>query len=171
VDETLGADRHRRLMDAVAALAENPSWTRKADRPAARVLRRRVAKTYGRLAHRMAAAERLDGHDRDLALHTARKAAKRLRYALEVAEPAFGKPARRLRGRTKRLQQALGSHQDTVVLRALLHRLANDSADARAAFTFGRLHARLQQRAHALDHESLARWRRVTKPKASGWLG
>ena len=54
------------------------------------------------------------GEHRDLALRETRKAAKRLRYAAEAAEPAVGKPARRLEKRLKPVQKLLGDHQDTV---------------------------------------------------------
>ena len=39
---------------------------------------------------------------------------QRLRYGAEAAEPAVGKPARRLRKRLKPVQNLLGEHQDSV---------------------------------------------------------
>ena len=75
------------------------------------------------------------------ALHETRKAAKRLRYATEAAEPAVGKPAKRLRKRLKPVQSLLGDHQDTVVARPVLRELgAQVHQDGGNGFTFGLLH-------------------------------
>ena len=64
-----------------------------------------------------------DAGDRDLAVHDARKAGKRLRYATEVARPAVGKTAKRFAKALKGFQTALGEHQDTVVAREALREL------------------------------------------------
>ena len=65
-------------------------------------------------------------HGDDTALHTARKAAKRLRYATEVT-------GSRPKG-LKQLQKALGHHQDAVVARPVLRELG---ASAENGFSFG----------------------------------
>jgi len=169
VGAVLTSERYLRLLDDLDGLTRDPPLTEQADRPARGRLRRHSRKAYRRLAHRMATAEQLAGDDRDGALHEARKAAKRLRYTLEVAEPVIGKPARRLRKRTKHLQQPLGAHHDSVVLRVLVRELAT-SASSSAAFTLGRVHARLQHRAEELDEDALAAWGRLSKPKMLRWL-
>ena len=69
-------------------------------------------------------------HGDDTALHTARKAAKRLRYATEVT-------GSRPKG-LKQLQKALGHHQDAVVARPVLRELG---ASAENGFSFGVLWA------------------------------
>lgn len=96
-------------------------------RAARRTVRRRLAKA---------------GSD-DHLLHQARKAAKRLRYAAELAEPALGKPARQQRKRAKRLQTALGQRQDAVTAAGVLRELAR-TADGPSGFTLGVLHERLR---------------------------
>jgi CHAD domain-containing protein len=68
--------------------------------------------------------------DRDAAIHDARKATKRARYATEAALPALGKKARRQARRAKEQQQLLGDHHDSVVARTALLDLAKK---ARAA--------------------------------------
>jgi CHAD domain-containing protein len=96
--------------------------------------------------------------DRNAALHDVRKAAKRLRYALEAVEPVFGKPAKKLRKKTKKLQRPLGDRQDMVVLLPELRRLAVSAyAAAENAFTFGRLHAIVEARVGKFEREYLDR--------------
>jgi len=79
--------------------------------------------------------------DRDAAIHEARKAAKRARYAAEAAEAALGGAARRQAAQDKELQELLGNHHDSVVARTVLLDLA---AEARAGgedtFTYGLMH-------------------------------
>lgn len=88
---------------------------------------------------RRAVQERSD----DELLHSARRAAKRFRYANELAEPVLGQAATEAVERTKDLQTLLGEHQDSVVSVALLRRLgAGPGVDG---FTYGVLLARQQQ--------------------------
>lgn len=104
-------------------------------------------------------------HPGDLAMHDLRKAAKRLRYAAEAWEPSGGTDARRLARAAKRLTQHLGERQDTVVVRAhLLELAAAADAEGEPTFTYGRLHAREQARAEALDAALPAVWERFTGP-------
>jgi CHAD domain-containing protein len=84
--------------------------------------------------------------DRDLALHEARKAYKRARYAVElIAQPGRRSrgPARRLAKRLRALQEVLGDHQDAVVAARLLREYGvRAHLDGDNAFTYGLLHAR-----------------------------
>ena len=82
-------------------------------------------------------------------LHEVRKAAKRARYAAEVAGALVGSPRHALAKRVENLQAVLGRHQDSVMARALLRELAA-SMPERQAFSLGRLIA--MERA---SHESL----------------
>jgi CHAD domain-containing protein len=84
-----------------------------------------------------------DGPGRDTALHRVRKAAKRARYAAEVAEPAIGKPARRAMKELHRMQKILGARQDQVVAAAFLLRAASAAAErGEDTFTYGVLYER-----------------------------
>ncbi|GAA1141154.1 CHAD domain-containing protein [Nocardioides aquiterrae] len=131
--------------------------------PQPRVTRRRVRNELDRVVRRHRAVAERPGDDP--AMHDLRKAAKRLRYTAEAWEPDGGKDARRLAAAAKRLTQHLGERQDTVVVRAHLLRLAEAAAaEGEPAFTYGRLHAREQARAAALDEALPAVWERFTGP-------
>ncbi|WP_456847267.1 CHAD domain-containing protein, partial [Cellulomonas sp. P5_C6] len=82
------------------------------------------------------------GDERDDALHEVRKAARRARYAAEIAQEYVGKPARRSARRARDLQDRLGAQHDGVVRRETLRRLALQAElDGESTFTYGRLHA------------------------------
>jgi CHAD domain-containing protein len=105
------------------------------------------------------------GRERDASLHDARKAAKRLRYVLEAAEPGLGKEATRLRKRVKGVQSILGDHHDAVVARPVLRELGGRAQlDGANGFTFGVLHGLEQERADRLEAELVPAWERVTLP-------
>ncbi|HEX8511271.1 MAG TPA: CHAD domain-containing protein, partial [Propionibacteriaceae bacterium] len=89
------------------------------------------------------------------ALHSARKAGKRFRYAAELSEPVLGKRASKAVEQGKHLQQLLGEHQDSVVSAAFLRTqgaAAGSSADQNG-FTYGILLAREWQRVEAIRSE------------------
>src|SRR5207245_8456354 len=95
-----------------------------ARRPPGKVLPGPVRRTYKRTARRMKRALRLPPGDRaDVALHEARKAAKRARYAGEAVAPAFGADALGFVQRMKKVQSVLGGHQDAVLARAAAREL------------------------------------------------
>ncbi|MEW1695049.1 CYTH and CHAD domain-containing protein [Streptomyces sp. NPDC091278] len=159
----LDSPRHLALLDGLAALLADPPLRGAARRDAGKALARAVRADHARLAARIDHALALaPGHERDLALHEARKAAKRLRYAAEAARPALGKPAGRLAERVKAVQSLLGEHQDAVVARAALRGLA---ADARAAgepsFTWGLLYGREEAAAATAERELPGAWARA----------
>jgi CHAD domain-containing protein len=81
--------------------------------------------------------------DRDTAIHQARKAAKRARYAAEAAVPALGRTASRQAAQARELQQLLGDHHDSVVARAVLLDLAGEArAAGEDTFTYGLMYQR-----------------------------
>jgi CHAD domain-containing protein len=84
--------------------------------------------------------------DDETALHSARKAAKRARYAGELLGAVRPKGRRKAKG-YKRLQSVLGDHQDPVVAMDMLRRLAAGTSEAQDqnGFTFGLLHAHEQR--------------------------
>jgi CHAD domain-containing protein len=161
----LDGARYFALLDALDALRAEPPLRRKARKPAAPQLRKAAERDHRRLARRIAAAATAPaGPERDQALHSARKAARRLRHTAETALPYGGKRARRLRKRSKAVQQVLGNHQDAVVARAALPSLAVAAHRAGAnTFGYGLLHARQTELATAA-HERLApAWRKAGK--------
>ncbi|WP_030911569.1 CYTH and CHAD domain-containing protein [Streptomyces sp. NRRL F-5126] len=139
----LDSDRYLALLTTLAALAADPPLRERADREAAKALPEPVLNEYAGLARRVGQALALPpGEERDIALHSARKAAKRVRYAAEAAEPALGPPAERFARRMKNVQQLLGDHQDGVVARGAARDLAVAAhAAGESAFTWGLVHA------------------------------
>ncbi|MGW7566074.1 CYTH and CHAD domain-containing protein [Streptomyces tendae] len=164
--QALDAPRYLRLLDALDALVDGPPLRAKAAAKPARTMARAVLKEYGRLAGRMERALALPaGPTRETELHEARKAAKKLRYAAEVARPALGKPVARLGKHAKAVQQLLGEHQDAVVAQATLRELAVAAhAAGESAFTWGVLHGRERAVAEARQQALPEVWRSASDP-------
>ncbi|MFB7913399.1 CHAD domain-containing protein [Streptomyces sp. NPDC056061] len=170
----LDGERYLALLDRLDALLAEPPLLPAASGAPGRALPRAVLKEYARLAARVDRARDLPpGHDRDLALHDVRKAAKRARYAAEAARPALGKPAERFAGRMKELQTLLGDHQDSVVARDALRDLAvRAHAAGETSFTWGLLHGREEATAAARERRLPEVWRRASRPKLRrAWEG
>ncbi|MFF3731523.1 CHAD domain-containing protein [Streptomyces sp. NPDC002476] len=171
--EVLDGDRYLALLNRLDALLADPPLRSAASHAPGRALSRAVLKEYGRLAARVGHALELPpGHDRNLALHDARKAAKRARYAAEAARPALGKPARRFASRMKAVQTLLGDHQDSVVARDALRNLAVQAhAAGEQGFTWGLLHGREEATAAEEERQLPAVWERAARPKVRRALG
>lgn len=123
--EALGSGRYHRLLTDVENFRDDPPATPRASTPARAVTARLVDKTAKRLNRARKAANRATSRvARDTALHQVRKDAKRLRHAAESVTGIHGKRARKLAKAAMRLQQILGDHQDSVLARDLLTRLA-----------------------------------------------
>ncbi|PGH46693.1 CHAD domain-containing protein, partial [Streptomyces sp. Ru87] len=163
----LDGDRHLGLLDALDALLSRPPLLPGADLPPGDVLPGAVLRDHDRLAvciDRALAAP--SGPDRDLAVHDARKAAKRVRYAAEAAAPALGKPAKRLVRHMRELQEHLGGHQDSVVARETVFELAAQAhAAGEDSFTFGLMYGREERRAADVERALPAVWS-ATAPEA-----
>lgn len=110
-----------------------------------RVLRQARKKVRRRLARAT------DAHG----LHQARKAAKRLRYAGNLLEPAWPKAGRVADG-AKELQTTLGEHQDLAVASAFVRQLA-ESGRVESAFTYGALADRFDRGAAEIRASLLTR--------------
>jgi len=99
---------------------EDPPFSDKAELPAARALPR-IKKADKRVRSRLERAHAAAGDESaGELLHDARKAAKRHRYAVELAQPLLGADAERTIEERQALQDALGEHQDAVVALAFL---------------------------------------------------
>jgi CHAD domain-containing protein len=154
--KTLADKRYRRLLDAVDRLVADPPLTSRASRPAGKELRKHVGRTYRRTKRRMASDT----------LHQTRKAAKRYRYALEVAEPAVGGKAKRARKPARALTKLLGEHQDGTVVRPLLRELGMKAHLAgENGFTYGLLHDRERARCAEVERVCPDYWKRVRKTR------
>ncbi|MDQ0604449.1 CHAD domain-containing protein [Streptomyces canus] len=158
--DALKSDRYLALLDSLTTLTERPPLRAKAARKPKKVTAKAIVKDYGRLSARMTHALDLSpGPDRDRALHEARKAAKRTRYATEPARAALGKPAKRLGKRVKAVQKVLGDHQDSVVARDALRKIALAAHVAgETGFVWGLLYGQEQAVADRRERELPAVW-------------
>ncbi len=167
--EALDSDRYLALLGALEAFASQPPSTSAASRRAGEVLPELLERDWKRLRRRAADAAAADAEGHDHALHEMRKAAKRMRYASEMAAPALGDPWSTVAERCEAVQDLLGEHQDTVVLRAALRELGVQAhLSGENGFTFGRLHALEQARAGELSRELTEAVGELPK-KAAGW--
>ena len=171
VRATLDGEDYTRLLARLEDLLVRPPLTERANRPARRELPAVVGRTARRLARAVDAATDPAAAHRDEAVHAARKAAKRLRYATDVARPVAGKPAKRFASDLKAFQQALGEHQDTVVARRVLRELAAQAhTSGENGFSFGVLYGRDAARAGRIEEELPALWARAWSRKNRKWL-
>jgi CHAD domain-containing protein len=146
----LDGRRYRRLRNDLEGLLVRPPLTRLAERSAGEVLAKPVRQAGRRLLRALAAVP--EAEDRDAALHEARKAAKRARYAAEAATPALGSPASRQAAAAKDLQQVLGDHHDSVVARTVLLDLAGKAREAgEDTFTYGLMYQRQADEAASIE--------------------
>ncbi|MFF1383558.1 CHAD domain-containing protein [Arthrobacter sp. NPDC058288] len=164
---TISSARYYRILTALEHFRDNPpvKSKAKASKPARKTSARLVNKAARRLdrAHKAARkAAGTPGHD--AALHQVRKDAKRLRHAAESVTAIHGKRARVLEETGHRIQSVLGDHQDAVVARELLHRLA--AVPDMAAGTTAVYKALIEQEAETAAKTEVA-YRKVRK-KARG---
>lgn len=154
VVEAMAGERYQGLVKQVLRWQTRPPLTKRAGRPAAeadRYLRRAEKKVNRHLAH--------VGGD-VAALHAARKAAKRYRYAAELTAQTGGKKAARIVKNTKQLQTLLGEHQDSVISAAFLRQMGAEAAAGgeQNGFTYGFLMAREWERADRIRAQAAKRW-------------
>jgi CHAD domain-containing protein len=111
------------------------------------------------------------GQARDVALHEARKSARRTRYAAEAARPASGKPARTFARQMKKVQSVVGDHQDTVIARQAARDLGIGAHLAgENAFTYGLLHEREHDQAERLQARARTVWKKASRPRHRTWM-
>lgn len=129
-DQALSSDRYCRLLGDLEDFLDDPPFRKQGRLPAREVARRLLRRDLDRLRKRHRRYERATSPpDRNLALHEVRKAAKRLRYAAETAQPVFGERARRVAARSESVQELLGELQDSVVGQAFLRELGDRDHD------------------------------------------
>lgn len=159
----LDGERYLALLETLTALLERPPLRPKASGAPGKVTAGAARRDTRRLAGRIDTALALSpGEERDVALHRARKAAKRARYAAEAARPALGKKAKRHAKRLTRVQDLLGEHQDSVLARhALLAASLRAHAAGEETFTYGMLYERECARAAGCERELPDLWHSV----------
>ncbi|MFI0085844.1 CYTH and CHAD domain-containing protein [Streptomyces bobili] len=159
----LDAKRYLALLDTLDRLVDEPPLLAAAAGAPEKVLAKAVRKDFGQVAALVEEAlGQPPGADRDLALHDARKKAKRTRYSAETAAPALGGPAAELVRLMKSLQGLLGDHQDSVMTREALRDLAAQAhAAGETAFTYGVLYAREERRAELAEAALPQAWETI----------
>ncbi|MEV6056340.1 CYTH and CHAD domain-containing protein [Streptomyces sp. NPDC052107] len=159
----LDARRYLALLDTLDALLADPPLRKAAGKKPEKVLAKAVDKDLATLS---ALVERAigvpPGEERDVAVHEARKKAKRTRYAAEAATPALGKQAGSLAKAMKSLTTLLGDHQDSVMTRLTLRELsAVAHAAGESTFTYGLLYGREEARAAQAEAELPGLWKEI----------
>ncbi|HYY03642.1 MAG TPA: CHAD domain-containing protein [Gaiellaceae bacterium] len=159
--KALASARYFALLDELAAAADHPP-VQHADVS----LRKLAADEFGRLRRRFAA---LGPHPTDDALHRSRIAAKRARYAAELAEPIVGKRARKFVAAAKAFQDVVGAHQDAVTAAARVRAIGAGSADTATTFAAGRLVERQEGRRATARAAVPKAWRRLERRGRKAW--
>jgi len=111
------------------------------------------------------------GQPRNEALHRARKAARRARYASEAVSPAVGKKARRFTKQMKKVQSVLGEHQDAVIARQVARELGIRAHLAgENAFSYGLLYERDVCHGQRLQVQAQQAWKWASRPRYLRWM-
>ena len=168
----LDSQRYFSLLDGLDKLLTEPPLTKQAGRPAADVLPPAAWRTYRRVRKRMRAAQQARaGRATDVALHEARKAAKRARYAGEAIGPALGAEADRFARQMKKIQTVLGDRQDTVIGRQVELELGISAQLAgESAFTYGLLYGRDIAAAERLRVSARRAWKKMPADRYRHWM-
>ena len=169
----LDSRRYFSLLGELDRLLAEPPLTERAAMPAADALPAAVRRGYRQVGRRMRRERRTAaGEPRDVALHQARKAAKRARYAGEAVTPAIGKRAARFTRQMKKLQSVLGEHQDTVIARHVERELGMSAYLAgENSFSYGLLYERGACDAERLQAQAQQAWKRASRSCYRRWMG
>jgi CHAD domain-containing protein len=170
--EVLDSPRYAALLAELDRVATGPAPGPRAGEPARDVLPAGVRRAFRQAQRRMRRAKHTrPGEARDVALHQARKSARRARYAAEAATPVIGKQARRFARQMKKVQSVLGDHQDSVLARQAARDLGISAHLAgENAFSYGLLHERESHRAERLQARARRVWRHAARPRYRRWM-
>lgn len=124
---SLGTKRYFRLLESLEEFRDEPPTKPRAGKKARPVTAKLAGRAIKRLRRSQKAAAGQTGVEGDRALHQVRKDAKRLRHAAEALADVHKKPAVKLARNAQKIQKVLGEHQDSVVSRSILLRLASDT--------------------------------------------
>jgi CHAD domain-containing protein len=168
----LDSQRYFSLLTELDQLMTEPPLTPDAAMPAAKVLPPVARRRYRQVSRRMRRARRARaGQPADAALHEARKAAKRARYASEAMSPVIGKKARRFAKQMKEVQSVLGDHQDAVMARPVERELGIRAYLAgENAFSYGLLYGRDVCHGERFQAQARRTWKRASRPRYRRWM-
>ena len=165
--EGLRSDRYLQLLDRLVDAAQRPRVVMLVGIDHQEMLRDLVRAPWKHLRN---AVDDLPDPSPDAALHAVRIRAKRARYAAEVVEPAFGKPARNFAKAVTEVQDVLGEHQDAVVAATWLRANALQLGDPRAVYVAGELGAMERAAAEASRQEWPKVWKQASAKRLRAWL-
>lgn len=168
----LDSQRYFALLDRLDDLIADPPAGPSASLAARDVLPAAVRRAYRRTARRMRLARRAPaGTASDMALHETRKAAKRARYAGEVASGALGSKAAKFSRQMKKMQSVLGDHQDTVIARQAERELGIGAHLAgENAFSYGLLYGQDAGEANRLRARARRTWKQASRKRYRRWM-
>jgi CHAD domain-containing protein len=168
----LDSPRYVALLAELDRLTHEPPLGPRAMAPAREVLPAAAERAYRQAKKRMARAKKTPpGEAADVALHRARKSARRARYAAEAATPAVGRKARKFAKRMKKVQSVIGDHHDTVLARQAARELGIGAHMAgENAFSYGLLRERESCRADDLAARARRTWKRASRPRYRKWM-
>lgn len=151
ITDALDSADYRNLLNSLNAYLASPN----SDSDAHSDPESSLPRLHRKVRKRMRAALPMpSGPERDTALHEARKAVRRARYAAE----ALGRPAKRI----KALQEALGDEHDRVVTASALTDLAAAAHQAgENAFTYGVLIGLVRCDSNDFDRRLRKAWRKA----------
>ena len=156
----LDSERYRRLVTSLEAAAMDPAF----DLPK-KALHRVAAREFRKAAKRGDPSPAASA----ASLHKQRIRVKRARYLAELAEPLRPRRAQKLISSSKRLQDAMGQHQDAVVARRRLRQLARQAESKGGALVAGRLIEREENRIRYARNEVPKLWRRFEEAGTRAW--
>jgi inorganic triphosphatase YgiF len=159
----LAGGEYLELLNQLDAFVTSPPLSDRAVRPARTEMAALVNKTVTKVRRQgMAALATEAGPPRDLALHDARRAAKRSRYAADVYALSDPKSANVLSLQMAQLQETLGERHDGAVMALLLRDFAARTGAAGGnGFTYGFLLAREEGRGVNAERDFAAALKRV----------
>lgn len=154
--------RYFALLDELDRLILDPPLARAGEKKARKELPGLVTRAWDRMAGEYASIKTAD--DPDVARHETRKAAKRARYAAELAVPVLGVAAKRLVKDAKRIQEVLGGYQDGVIAMEHLEAAGRRTKVPAEAFTLGVFYGKEECEALAARDHLSTTWSQTLGP-------
>ncbi|MES9537939.1 CHAD domain-containing protein [Actinomadura sp. NPDC000600] len=162
LNSALKGARYFTLLDDLDRLVADPPLAAAAGKKARKELPALVTRAWDRMAGAYASIK--TSGDPDLARHETRKAAKRARYAAELAVPVLGAGAKRVVKDAKRIQEVLGAHQDAVIAMEYLERAAARARTTADAFALGVLYGKERAESEKARDLLATTWSRTLGP-------
>ncbi len=167
--DVMRSSRYHGLIADLTRLAHEPPLRHGVDpeAPVERLAQKLTARAFTRLERRI---ERLGEKPPVAALHDVRKAAKRARYAAELMTPLSQGKTHTLGRRLAKLQDQLGTTQDTITMLAWLAELPINTMASSEAFAAGAFAQAFSQDIGDTPTNWRRAWAKASRPKHLRWL-